>query len=159
MSNEPVPQRLSDAERDAAIEMLREHLEAGRLDQTEFGERLDRALTARYATDLTELFADLPDPRPSSPDAWGQTAWSTAPSPYASPSSPGGAMEVRPDAPVAPTNTSWMPMARAMLWPVAIVLALITSEWFLFIAIAIIGGIVLTQLESRNRKPPPYLGQ
>ena len=36
MTSEPVPQRLSDAERDVAASMLREHFEAGRLDQAEF---------------------------------------------------------------------------------------------------------------------------
>lgn len=55
------PQRIGDAERDQAAERLRENLALGRLDQTEFDERLETALQARYAGDLTPLFVDLPD--------------------------------------------------------------------------------------------------
>ena len=56
--------RIGDAERDKAAEYLREHMAAGRLDATEFDERLTRALNAKVGPDLDTLFTDLPDPRP-----------------------------------------------------------------------------------------------
>ena len=65
----PVPQRIGDAERDEAVEALREHMAQGRLDQSEFDERLTTALSARTRADLDPLFTDLPDPKPGSKPA------------------------------------------------------------------------------------------
>ena len=59
--------RASDADRDAAITELGEHFQAGRLDPAELDDRTGRALRARVASDLDELFADLPR-RPQDPD-------------------------------------------------------------------------------------------
>lgn len=59
MSTTP-PQRIGDAERDKAIDLLREHHAAGRLTSEEFNERMAAALTARTDADLVPLFADLP---------------------------------------------------------------------------------------------------
>jgi hypothetical protein len=53
--------RLSDAERSAVADRLSPHYADGRLDQTAFDERLDRAMKAKTRSDLTALFADLPD--------------------------------------------------------------------------------------------------
>jgi DUF1707 SHOCT-like domain len=63
-SPDPVPQRIGDAERDQAAGYLREALAEGRLDQSEFDERLERALQAKTQADLDPLFRDLPGPRP-----------------------------------------------------------------------------------------------
>ncbi len=52
--------RASDADRDRATSMLREHHAAGRLTAEEFGERMDRALDAKTLGELDELMADLP---------------------------------------------------------------------------------------------------
>lgn len=68
---QPTPQRIGDAERDRAAELLREHMAQGRLTPEEFDERVDRALRARTAGDLDPLFTDLPGPRP------GQTVATT----------------------------------------------------------------------------------
>ncbi|MDD7965300.1 DUF1707 domain-containing protein [Actinomycetospora lemnae] len=62
-SGPPSP-RIGTAERDAALAALDAHLEAGRLDVEEYGERSARAAEARTAADLEPLFSDLPDPRP-----------------------------------------------------------------------------------------------
>lgn len=56
----PRPLRIGDAERDAATERLRDHLVAGRLEQWEFDERLQRTLGARTQDELDTIFADLP---------------------------------------------------------------------------------------------------
>ncbi|MFI6485665.1 DUF1707 domain-containing protein [Nonomuraea sp. NPDC050663] len=52
--------RIGDAERDRAMAVLREHFAQGRLSREELDERLDLALTARTARDLTAVTADLP---------------------------------------------------------------------------------------------------
>ncbi len=75
---EPVPQRLSDGERDAAISALRTHFELGRLNHDEFSERMQVALAARTASDLGPLFSDLPAPHPLFLSA-AQPTWNTYP--------------------------------------------------------------------------------
>ncbi|MEV6912339.1 DUF1707 domain-containing protein [Amycolatopsis sp. NPDC051071] len=57
--------RLSDAERQDALEALEEHVRTGRLDIDEFGTRSAKISAARMASDLEPLFTDLPSPRPS----------------------------------------------------------------------------------------------
>jgi hypothetical protein len=57
--------RIGTAEREAAASALSEHFAAGRLDQDELEERLDRAYAAKTGADLEPLFQDLP--RPGSP--------------------------------------------------------------------------------------------
>lgn len=52
--------RISDADRDAAVEVLGEHYLAGRLTKDEYDERAARAWAARTASQLRPLFADLP---------------------------------------------------------------------------------------------------
>jgi hypothetical protein len=62
--NQPVPAdtspRASDAERNRAIDRLRNAYVEGRLDQEEFDERSRVALTARTQAELARLFTDLP---------------------------------------------------------------------------------------------------
>ncbi|HSN42797.1 MAG TPA: DUF1707 domain-containing protein [Propionibacteriaceae bacterium] len=53
--------RIGDRERDEAVARLREHHAAGRLDLSEFSDRMTRALEARTRSDLAPLFVDLPD--------------------------------------------------------------------------------------------------
>lgn len=52
--------RASDADRDAAIDRLREAGGEGRLEPHELEQRIDGALRARTYADLAELLADLP---------------------------------------------------------------------------------------------------
>ncbi|MEJ2889677.1 DUF1707 SHOCT-like domain-containing protein [Actinomycetospora aeridis] len=59
--------RIGTADRDAAMAALDQHLEAGRLDAEEYGERSARAAEARTVDDLVPLFADLPQPHPPLP--------------------------------------------------------------------------------------------
>jgi len=51
--------RASDADRDRVIELLRAAVADGRLDQAEFDERVEAALTARTIDALAPLTADL----------------------------------------------------------------------------------------------------
>jgi hypothetical protein len=52
--------RASDADRDRATALLREHHAAGRLTAEEFHERMDKALDAKTLGEIDELMADLP---------------------------------------------------------------------------------------------------
>jgi hypothetical protein len=52
--------RASDADRDRATAMLREHHAAGRLTAEEFHDRMDQALEAKTLGEIDELMADLP---------------------------------------------------------------------------------------------------
>lgn len=169
MTGDPVPQRLSDAERDAAVAMLREHFEAGRLTEGEFSERMGSALQARFPAELTPLFGDLPAPRPEGDDAPAPpslTPWTAAGPP--SEWSPGSDRWTPAPAPAAPADQTarLLGLAQALLWPVCIV-AFLTSGHLVWIGVAIIGGIVLTYLRNNRppsgpldgRTPPPGIGR
>jgi hypothetical protein len=52
--------RASDRERDAVLQRVQEAFAEGRLDDTEFDQRMRAALTARTHADLDQLLADLP---------------------------------------------------------------------------------------------------
>ncbi|MFI5606265.1 DUF1707 domain-containing protein [Amycolatopsis sp. NPDC051903] len=66
MNEVPAPQlRISDQERESALNALGEHMTAGRIDIDEYGERSARITAAKTRGELAELFADLPAPHPS----------------------------------------------------------------------------------------------
>ncbi|NKE62860.1 DUF1707 domain-containing protein [Lentzea sp. PSKA42] len=56
--------RIGDTERQQALQVLGEHMSAGRIDIDEYGERSARITTAKTRGELMSLFHDLPDPRP-----------------------------------------------------------------------------------------------
>jgi Domain of unknown function (DUF1707) len=56
--------RASDQERNAVIEHLQAAYTEGRIDVTEYQERLDAAIHARTRGDLASLTVDLPAPTP-----------------------------------------------------------------------------------------------
>ena len=58
--SDPGSIRIGDAERDDAVDQLREHAAAGRLTSEEFSERMGKALEARTRGELAVLFTDLP---------------------------------------------------------------------------------------------------
>ncbi|MDX3191887.1 DUF1707 domain-containing protein [Streptomyces sp. MN03-5084-2B] len=57
--------RLSDAERQDALDVLEEHVRTGRLDIDEYGARTAKVTAAKRVSELVPLFDDLPSPRPS----------------------------------------------------------------------------------------------
>ncbi|WP_262057193.1 DUF1707 domain-containing protein [Streptomyces sp. STR69] len=69
--------RVSHADRDRMVEILRDAAADGRLDIDELGERAERALTARIFADLEPLAEDLPVAAPAPPTVRGPAA--TAP--------------------------------------------------------------------------------
>jgi hypothetical protein len=66
-AEEPSALRIGNAERSAALKALDDHLAAGRLGVEEYADRSAAAANAVYASDLTALFTDLPEPHPQLP--------------------------------------------------------------------------------------------
>jgi hypothetical protein len=52
--------RIGDAERQQMSDVLAEHFSDGRLDESEFRERMDKAMAAKTTGDLSGLLSDLP---------------------------------------------------------------------------------------------------
>ena len=52
--------RVSDADRESAVDFLKEHYAAGRLSEREFDVRVDAAHRAQYESQLARLTDDLP---------------------------------------------------------------------------------------------------
>ena len=72
--------RVSDAERNAVADKLSRHYADGRLDEAEFKERLDAAMSAKTQGDLAGLFDDLPPlateppPPPRAAGGWSRSS-------------------------------------------------------------------------------------
>lgn len=127
MSLEPEPSpspRIGDAERDEAVALLQEHLAAGRLDNTEFNDRLDTALEAKTQGELVPLFADLPGRRPGDP----------APAPVPAVRSVGTDELER--------RKRIGSIVIGSLWPLGIVLGIITQQWWFFVIPIFLTGIL-----------------
>jgi hypothetical protein len=61
--------RVSDAERSEVADILARNFGEGRLDQTEFDERMQKAMAAKTRADLAGLLTDLPASAPPVPEA------------------------------------------------------------------------------------------
>jgi hypothetical protein len=121
--------RISDTEREDAVRMLGEHMSVGRLDVEEYGERTAKATAAKTQGELTSLFTDLPEPKPTF-------------TPVAPPAP-------RPAA--TPARQDERPLAQR-LWSAAVPLSALVAlilfltvfkVWFIFLlpaAVAVIGG-------------------
>jgi hypothetical protein len=129
---EPSDLRISDSEREQAIQLLGEHMSVGRLDVDEYGERAARATAAKTRGELTELFTDLPGPRPT---------FGTAPAAH------------QPAAAAPPARVDERPLAQriwAAMVPLSALIAVVLfftvfRVWFVFLlpaAVAVIGGAV-----------------
>jgi hypothetical protein len=145
--------RIGNAEREAAQHALDAHLQAGRLDAEEYGERSAKASVARTAEDLTPLFADLPPPNPTQPHP---SAGAPAPAPAASPPSASA-----PAPAPAPATTSRGGSALERIGPgiaaamplIAVVLFFvvpIANSWIFFLLIPI-AGILFAGSRGRGR--------
>lgn len=126
--------RIGTAERNAALKALDAHLEAGRLDAMEYGERSAQVAEARTADEVRPLFTDLPEPHPQLPgDAPGVGAAAPAPAPS------GGAPAGRSTAGLA----TWGPRLAAVMPFVAVALFFATGAhfWWLFLLIPAAGAL------------------
>ncbi len=142
---EPVPQRIGDAERDHAVDLLREHLAQGRLDSAEFDERLTVALSAKTSGDLDPLFNDLPGPRPGQGLA---TTSETTPL-YATQA---GLNPIESSQAAGPSGKKWntaLVVASSIAWPATLLLLFATSWdfwWLIFIP------IMISSIAGKNRQ-------
>lgn len=141
-----VPQRIGDAERDAAVDALRAHHEAGRLDLAEFDERMSTALSARTTDQLGPLFRDLP-PVDANPQALAVPGANTVAEPAAT--------QTKPE---STAGRKVVGVISALVWPVALVInfAFGWNFWWLFlIAIFVVPAlwqVVGGQDETRGRQ-------
>jgi hypothetical protein len=69
--------RASDADRQRAIEELRRHCAAGRIDVDDFASRIERVLAAATLEELDEIRADLPMLRVAEPGG-GRGVWASS---------------------------------------------------------------------------------
>jgi hypothetical protein len=125
--------RAADADRQAAVDRLTEHFTAGRLDLTEFDERIAKAYAATYLDQLRELFGDLPEPKAQEPKRRKgyvtPTPWNPPPDPMPGTPSWGG-MSSRgrtypPTSPAGrPGDGRWF-AARALRVLVAVLIAMV----------------------------------
>ena len=136
MTNERPPIRIGTAERDAAMKALDAHLEAGRLDVDEYGERSASASVATTAPELAVLFDDLPAPHPALPGVPGLPALSPSPVPPAR--TEPSALEV------------WGPRLVALSPFIAVALFLLTRQWIFFLLIPAAGVLFGSQRRDGN---------
>lgn len=119
--------RVGDAERNQATERLRENLVAGRLDQDEFDDRVQRALTARTQDRLDALFTDLPA---------GQAMATPGPSPTVP--------EPAAAHPSSGTAGRVLAVLAALAWPVALIFNFATDWdhwWVILIPIFLVPAL------------------
>jgi hypothetical protein len=153
---QPTPQRIGDAERDRAAELLREHMAQGRLSAEEFDERIGAALSAKVASDLDPLFSDLPGPRPG--QGLATTPGYAAP-PWQRPATPAAAAAPTPE--VLPPRSGAAEALRGvtgMLW-IVIPLAISfipglgwANFWWLIFIPTIISMVVGKNESDRERE-------
>lgn len=133
MNPERPEYRLSDAEREEAIEALGEHLSSGRLDIDEYGDRTARVTAAKTRAELAPVFDDLPDPHPSV---------LVSPLPAVS---QGMTLERIPQRPIAERLGSMLVPAAAIL---ALVLFFVTRQWLVFllpVVAAVLAGMTMNR--------------
>jgi hypothetical protein len=146
-------QRVGNTEREAAIEALNQHWQAGRLDPAEHERRTTAAYAAVTKGDLDALFADLPGGDPAT-----RTIPAT-PAPLrgevvSSPSQPG---EIEPQSGTGlfPAG-SWVAQHRDALMGVTPFVALglffATRWWVWFLLIPAAGVILYSGNDGRKRR-------
>jgi hypothetical protein len=138
---ESSPVRIGTAERTAAMKALDEHLSAGRLGVEEYADRAAKAANAVVASDLAELFTDLPEPHPQLPGTAGRPPL-TAPLPVAP-----AAGEI---APRKSFLEGWGPRLVTITPLVAVLLFFITKQWYFFLLIPVMGALVYGGGVGRN---------
>jgi len=146
----PVEPRIGDADRDQAVAFLQEHMAQGRIDASEFDDRMSRALNAKTASELAVLFDDLPEPRPPSPKnsaTYQAPPWQQAQRSFEIPpwqrtpaASPEIAHRANPAIPERSKAETALNIAAAASWPAVIFVCFAIGWnywWLIFIPIVI----------------------
>lgn len=140
--------RVSDTDRESALQALGEHMSVGRLTLDEYGDRSAKVTASKTRGDLGEIFADLPEPHPAFDGAKAQTPPQQA------------AAEPVPATPSGPVEWSDRPLVQrltAAAVPVSVLIAvglfLVSGwwPWFLLpVVLTMVGGGLWGQ-EWRDR--------
>lgn len=131
MNEVPSPQlRISDQERESALQALGEHMTVGRIDIDEYGERSARITAAKTRGELVTVFEDLPQPHPAfdgQPSAPAKVA-ETAPQP---------AVSTEPGAPAQwmdrPVQQRLAAALVPLMWIAGIALFFTVGGWWWFL--------------------------
>ncbi|HEX9064220.1 MAG TPA: DUF1707 domain-containing protein [Streptosporangiaceae bacterium] len=124
--------RVSDADRADVADRLSKHYGDGRLDQAEFNERMERAMSAKTQGDFAGLFEDLPDL------AGGQTPPAQPPVSY---------QPVRRPSPV------YRILMLVLLVVAAIILGHVLAQWFFpWVLIGIVAYLLLRRHERSHHR-------
>jgi hypothetical protein len=160
-----VEPRIGDADRDQAVAFLQEHMAQGRIDASEFDDRMSRALKAKTASELATLFEDLPEPRPSAANnpttfqapPWqqqGQHTFEIPPWQRTPAASPEIAHHVHPAIPERSKADTVLAVVAAASWPAVILFCFATSWsywWLIFIPIFI--SSIAGNMKQRRGRP------
>lgn len=137
--------RVGSAERTSAMKALDAHLEAGRLGVEEYGDRSAKAANATVASELTELFTDLPAPHPDLPGAQPAVPPPTAQLPV-----------VAPAGPVAQRGNAFLdvaaPRVLAVMPFVALALFFTVGGWWWFLLIPAAGALFYGSRRDDERR-------
>ncbi len=154
---EPVETRIGDQDRDQAVNHLREHLAAGRLDAGEFEDRMSRALEARTASQIKPLFDDLPEPKPKTTGPSVAPAFQAPPWQRQSAPTPAVARREGPGvvAPTTPSHSTGLAIAASVAWPITILAITFALGWGQFWWLVFL-PIVLSSMAGRGRGGPRH---
>jgi Domain of unknown function (DUF1707) len=130
--------RIGNVERNAAMKALDAHLEAGRLDVEEYGERSAAAAGATKAGELEALFTDLPAPHPALPGSAPVAATPAVRNENAVAQRPRGFLDT-----AAPRIMAVMPF-------VALALFFTVGGWWWFLLIPAAGALLYGGKHSRE---------
>jgi uncharacterized protein DUF1707 len=144
--------RVSNAERDAAVTTLGEHLSTGRLELDEYEERCGRAAVARTRGELEALFTDLPAPHPdlssASPPVIQQVGQLVSPPMR-------GKKKDLIETPASKALEVVAGLAFGVGIPAAILLTVFLGQWWLFIPVGLVlfvaGGTADAMKKPRPR--------
>lgn len=153
MTIQPSPgRRVGHAERDAAVDRLQAHFAAGRLDTTEFDERVQAALEAKVEDDLLVLFRDLPeDPQQSVLPALAPAASAGTPTP-APTKDEGDADGDELFDPTEPVAAQVVRFCGYALFPLAMVAMIGLRLWWVFLLACFIGPALGSLADSISKR-------
>jgi hypothetical protein len=152
--------RISNTERDEAVQTLGVHLSTGRLELSEFEERCGRAAQARTRGELEVLFTDLPAPHPDLSSA-------TPPAPLIQKAGqlvtkPGGGKKDLVETPASKALEAVAGLAFVFGIPAAILLTIFAGAWWVFIpvgmTIMIAGGAADASKKQATELDRPETG-
>ena len=130
--------RIGNDERGRALDALGEHFTSGRLDHTEYEERVQSAAAAHTRSELDRLFGDLPEPTP-----FGTGSSAPAVARDATPArAPGNRVQSAPGKKLIQTLNLFAGGGTLLLFLLLQVVFDVPNAWLVFIVFPlVVGGI------------------